>query len=322
MGWKGDLIKSAASAAAAAAEAAVSAAVAGGKGAKGTKSRGKAGGKGGKGGKGLQCHCCLQLGHRQDQCTYQHEECKTCGGYGHRQFCKGNKAPPQPGGKGGAAANAAPVGPLCNCCGKLGHVKPDCRKKGEACSICGTNCHLKAVCSKRDNNSPAGAPATVAPPPQAGQDAPRIEWHCPCLTCKAKQYDAEAMKRSVCGAKREGKDDPLKTPKPPQAGSPQAVIQRINAPDVVDVDMEDTAATVDSVVKFYPLKAEDLKNDTERKAVQAQIDLFEAKEKRTPGEELDLKNFKEKLLKIPNPPPSRSRELRTPLFSKGTVRIS
>ena len=159
-----------------------------GKGTKGnqkgsTKGAGKgatdAGAKGGKG-KGtsssttpLTCSCCKKVGHKFADCHFKHEECVTCGKYGHRQDCwqllpassgGGNAAgggPKQPHQKTAkqqqqakqqaAAAAAAPV--VCNCCGKAGHIKPDCSKKSEACSICGKIGHLKAMCRHRDKTA-------------------------------------------------------------------------------------------------------------------------------------------------------------------------
>ena len=192
------------------------------------------GGKGAKGGQGsdLACSCCQKAGHRVRDCTFQHEQCKTCNGYGHRQFSRllaggaaanlaqkgaeGGKAATQAGGKG----PAAPTDAVSNCCGKAGHVKPVCRKKGEACGICGKIGHLKAVCSKRDKSLVTGTPAPAASTPAGQAAAWRAEWSCANPACKATQHDAETTKCNACGAKREGKED---TPKAPKHSAGEAI---------------------------------------------------------------------------------------------------
>ena len=45
------------------------------------------------------------------------------------------------------------VNEACNCCGKVGHLKKNCRFKDRACNACGMNGHLAAVCRHHPNTT-------------------------------------------------------------------------------------------------------------------------------------------------------------------------
>ena len=54
----------------------------------------------------------------------------------------------------------------CYCCGKRGHIKPECPKKGEECRKCGKVGRLQSMCksTKTDGNTSGGSRT-----PEAGQ---------------------------------------------------------------------------------------------------------------------------------------------------------
>ena len=111
------------------------------------------------------CACCGKAGHEKVRCRFRNAKFSNCGKTGHlRAMCRqrdksaGKSSPSsssgKSSGKGGMSRGSTNK---CNCCGQVGHRRPDCPHRNENCSLCGKRGHLSHVCRYSGGNANARA---------------------------------------------------------------------------------------------------------------------------------------------------------------------
>ena len=136
---------------------------------------------------------------------------KGKGGHGRP---KGGKAQ----GKSQVAVDAS-TDHLCTCCGKIGHVKSECRHKDKTCDHCGKTGHLKGVCRNPlkavDASKDAAPGQAAAAKPAAGPPVPKVfvaPWVCG--GCLHQNADHRLAKCEKCPWKKTPIPKPASPPKP------------------------------------------------------------------------------------------------------------
>ena len=126
------------------------------------------------------------------------------------------------GGKGAGKARPKPTSESCKCCGKVGHLKKECRFREKACNTCGKTGHLAAICRDNDHaTTNTTKTTTTSPEPKTIADASKhaivINTDPPwvCSVCYAVVADQKLTKcpKPNCHAKRLM---PEKTEAPPK----------------------------------------------------------------------------------------------------------
>ena len=90
-------------------------------------------------------------------------KCSNRGKTGHlRAMCRqreksaGKSSPLSSSGKSSGKSGTSPGhADKCNCCGQVGHRRPDCPRRNERCSLCGKRGHLSQVCRSPGGNANA-----------------------------------------------------------------------------------------------------------------------------------------------------------------------
>ena len=109
------------------------------------------------------CACFGKAGHEKARRRINDAKCSNRGKTGHlRAMCRqreksaGKSSPLSSSGKSSGKSGTSPGhADKCNCCGQVGHRRPDCPRRNERCSLCGKRGHLSQVCRSPGGNANA-----------------------------------------------------------------------------------------------------------------------------------------------------------------------
>ena len=85
------------------------------------------------------CACCGRTGHEKTRCRFRNARCSNCGKLKamcrQREKSAGKSSPSSSSGKrSGKGATSRGNTDKCNCCGQVGHRRPECPRRNDSCS--------------------------------------------------------------------------------------------------------------------------------------------------------------------------------------------